>query len=110
VNKAENHRAASSELALAQSLDFQSSGSFQSEIGKLLADIKVRNVVLDCRHLVYIDGAGLGAIASAYMQAVRQGKTLELRNCALRLQKILRIGYLGQLISCPCSRRNVWVP
>lgn len=53
-----------------------------------------RNIILDMRHLDYIDSSGLGAIVTSLTSARNQGGTLRLANVPQRIQNLLDVSSL----------------
>ena len=53
-----------------------------------------RNIVLDMRHLDYVDSSGLGAIVTALTSTRSHGGTLRLANVPQRIQNLLDVSSL----------------
>lgn len=53
-----------------------------------------RNIILDMRHLDYVDSSGLGAIVTALTSARNHNGTLRLANVPQRIQNLLDVSSL----------------
>jgi anti-anti-sigma factor len=53
-----------------------------------------RNIVLDMRHLDYVDSSGLGAIVTSLTSTRSHGGTLRLANVPQRIQNLLDVSSL----------------
>jgi anti-anti-sigma factor len=61
------------------------------------------SVVLDLEKVEAIDAAGLGRIAGSYRLATEKGISFRLRNPTRRIQEVLRITRLAEVIPVSCG-------
>lgn len=58
-----------------------------------------RTVLLNLKHVSYVDSTGIGEIAGAYTRAVREGGSLSLFGVSARIQELLDTTNLGTVIA-----------
>jgi anti-anti-sigma factor len=62
-----------------------------------------RSVIVDLSRIDRIDAAGLGWIARSYASAVDNGVSFRLLNPARRVQEVLQITKLAQVVPVSCD-------
>jgi anti-anti-sigma factor len=63
---------------------------FKQAVAKWLGDGR-RDVILDLRHVTYLDSAGIGALAYAYKSSLRNGGRLVFAHVVGKNRELLRI-------------------
>jgi anti-anti-sigma factor len=63
---------------------------FKQAVAKWLRDGR-RDVILDLRHVTYLDSAGIGALAHAYTSSLRSGGRLVFAHVVGKNRELLRI-------------------
>lgn len=83
-------------LTLTGELDLASAGAVATCLTALVNDGK--DVVVDMTGLQFIDSSGLGALITAHVRAVREGRAITLRSPGHNVAKVIRITGLDNVL------------
>lgn len=79
-------------------LDHHSAGGLREEMDRLLCDTDVHRVVLDMSGLGFMDSSGIGLIIGRYRILRRRGGQLAIRSGNRRVDRILQMSGLYEII------------
>jgi stage II sporulation protein AA (anti-sigma F factor antagonist) len=86
-------------------LDLSSAGVFRSRVDEWLAEGRCRDLLLNLRHVSFIDSVGLGAILGRLRNLQRQGGRMAIVEPDGPVKAILRIGGLDKVAGLFSSER-----
>jgi stage II sporulation protein AA (anti-sigma F factor antagonist) len=86
-------------------LDLSSAGTFRNRVDAWLAEAQSRDLLLNLRHVSFIDSVGLGAILGRLRTVQRQGGTLAIVEPEGPVKTVLRIGGLDKVAALYGSER-----
>jgi len=89
------------QILLAGDLDLTTAATLGPAVRHLLADPEVSRVEIDVALVPFCDSSGLGALLVAQKLAARQGVALYLIQVGTRLEMILDVTGLGDLLCTP---------
>jgi anti-anti-sigma factor len=85
------HRDTAVELALAGDLDMVATFNLETEVDRLLAERRVRRLILNLADVGFIDSAGVGALVSIRERTGQLGVELILANVPDPVRRVLEI-------------------
>lgn len=79
-------------------LDHCSAERVRATLDALIADVRVRRLVIDLERLTFMDSSGIGVMLGRYRTLARRNGTLAVRGANPQVDRILRMSGLYQII------------
>ena len=86
-------------------LDISTAGTFRGQVDQWLAESRSRDLLLNLRHMTFLDSVGLGAILGRLRTLQRASGRLAIVEPEGPVRAILRIGGLDKVASLYTSER-----
>lgn len=85
-------------LRLRDDLDHRTAALLRGQVDALLNDKGIRRLVLDLKHLRFMDSSGIGFIIGRYKLMARRGGSVAVMNADGRMNRIFEMAGLYQLV------------
>ena len=85
-------------VRLENELDHHAANRMRGELDELLRDASIRRLVLDLKHLRFMDSSGIGFIIGRYKLMARRGGSVAVMNADGRMNRIFEMAGLYQLV------------
>ena len=79
-------------------LDHSAAFSVKRSLDEIIADRKIKNLVLDLKNLTFMDSAGLGVIMGRYKQLVIRNGQMTVKNVSASIDRIFTISGIYSII------------
>ena len=86
------------EVSLEGELDHHSAAGVRQELDTLIADPKVKRLVLDLSGLMFMDSSGIGVVIGRYKEMSRRGGSVAVRAAKGHVDRIFEMAGLYQII------------
>ena len=83
---------------LSGELDHCCAQSMRRELDALLADSCIRHLVLDMRHMSFMDSSGIGVILGRYRTLSQRGGVVSVKNMNPQVRRIFILSGMQQVI------------
>ena len=85
-------------VRLENELDHNAAQHLRRELDALLRDHSIRRLVLDLKHLRFMDSSGVGFIIGRYKLMARRGGSVAVKNADQRMDRIFEMSGLYELV------------
>ena len=85
-------------VRLRDELDHRAALQLRGELDELLRDGSIRRLVLDLKHLRFMDSSGVGFIIGRYKLMARRGGSVAVMNANQRMDRIFEMSGLYELV------------
>ena len=85
-------------IALKGELDHHSAESIRTQIDRMLKDKGIYELLLDMKHVTFMDSSGLGVILGRYRMLSGRGGSIYVSNVAPNVDRIFRMSGIYSLI------------
>ena len=85
-------------VRLENELDHSAALRLRPQLDELLRDASIRRLVLDLKHLRFMDSSGVGFIIGRYKLMARRGGSVAVKNADKRMDRIFEMSGLYELV------------
>lgn len=85
-------------VKLSGELDHYSAGAIRTELDELIADPRIKQLVLDLNDLCFMDSSGIGMLIGRYKVMSRKGGSVAVRRANPHVDRIFEMAGLYQII------------
>lgn len=85
-------------VRLENELDHNAAAAMRNELDDLLQDPSIHRLVLDLKHLQFMDSSGIGLIIGRYKIMARRGGSVAVKNATAHMDRIFEMAGLYRLV------------
>ena len=79
-------------------LDHHSAQDTRIDLEELLANVKVKHLILDLKHLAFMDSSGIGVVLGRYKTMARRGGSVAVKNPCTHVDRIFSMSGIYQIV------------
>jgi len=85
-------------VRLVGELDQDSATRIRQELDDLIADVRVKHLILDMQGLTFMDSSGIGVVIGRYRTLAKRGGGVAVRGESPHVQRIMRLSGLFTIL------------
>ena len=85
-------------VLLSGELDHSASMSVKRSLDEIIADRRIKNLVLDLKELTFMDSAGLGVIMGRYKQLAGRSGNMAVKNVSKPIDRVFTVSGIYSIV------------